>query len=210
MKKDTKEQLRNREEIIEELKQYETDGIVIEIVGADGKIIHESKNMSIEMDYIDGEYIVELSSEDEDELEKTRKMLKEKEGALRFKERRIRGHLNRRVKRQMKKCVRTMKVEDESLHERFKENGPYNYLMLETLITEMSLKDVREEEVSNKGVKGFRILGEGVLFEYSEIKGVDYLEEGRLWSSKAESERQEGRVLDIYTKDYAKKYYEVE
>lgn len=210
MKKDTKEQWRHREAIDEELKQHETDGIVMEIVDADGKIIHENKKISIEMDYIDGEYMVQLLWEDEDELQKIREMLKEKKGTLRFREQRIRGHIYRRVNTQMKKCVRTMKVEDESLHERFKEVGPYNYLMLETFITEMSLKNIRREEVSEKEVKRFRILGEGVLFEYSEIKGVDYLEEKRLWSSKAESERQEGRVLDIYTIDYAKKYYEVE
>lgn len=210
MKKDTKKQSTNAEEIIEELKQYETDGIVMEIVDADGKIIYENKKVNIKIDYIDEKYIVEVSSEDEDKLEKMREMLKEKEGAVRFIERRIRGHISRRVKAQMKKCVRTMKVEDESLHERFKEAGPYSYLMLETFIREISLKNVREEEIREKEVKGFRILGEGVLLEYSEIKGVDYLEEGELWSSKATSERQEGRVLDVYTIDYAKKYYEVE
>lgn len=208
--KNDKEELERWEKIDRELKQYETDKPVMEVLDADGKIIHENKKMSIQMDYIDGEYIVELSSEDEGELEKIREMLKEKKGMLRFREQRIRGHLYRRVNTQMKKCVRTMKVEDESLHERFKEVGPYNYLMLETFITEMLLKNIRREEISEKEVKGFRILGEGVLFEYSEIKGVNYLQEKRLWSSKAESERQEGRVLDIYTVDYAKKYYEVE
>lgn len=202
------EELKEIEKVMNRIKEEETKKAMMEIV-IEEKTIPLDWEVNTPFNKDSWLYEFQIVCEDAESAKKTEDVLRKNRGVLRTTEKKLRGHIYSWVENKMKKCVRTMKVEEEGLTYSLSAIRPYNYSMMEWDVKEVPLDKAVIEVIEEKNTYIIKISGPISKEDFSEIKAVTYIHDGHIFCLKASSERQEGRVLSVYTKEYAK-FYEVE
>lgn len=202
------EELKEIEKVMNRIKEEETKKAMMEIV-TEEKATSLDWEVSIRFNKDSWSYEFEVACEDAESAKKREDVLRKNRGVLRTTEKKLRGHIYSWVENKMKKCVRTMKVKEEGLKYSLSAIRPYNYSMMEWDVKEVPLDKAVIEVIEEKNIYIIKVSGPISKQDFSEIKAATYIHDGHIFCLMASSERQEGRVLSVYTKEYAK-FYEIE